>query len=174
MGHFDALASSSFKTNEDGQRFFFPWGTLGHGYAIPSEAEFERLRRGVKAYMVISLPLIIAFVTWKGFLGGAAILPLLIVPYVVWLRSQCRRLQRTEEKLTLGESMAGQARSHNTVILWLLEVTAFAFVGLGAFILILDPTDWPVAVALIGFCGLSAVVFARMLLIKRRQTRPRL
>ena len=59
MGYFDALTSSSFKTTEDGRRLFFPWGTLGRGYAIPSEEEFERLRRRVKAYLAISLPLII-------------------------------------------------------------------------------------------------------------------
>jgi hypothetical protein len=167
MGYFDALASSSFKTTEDGRRLFFPWGTLGRGYAIPSEAEFERLRRGVKAYLAISLPLIILAVTWKRFLGGSVLLPLLIVPYALWARSQCRRLQPTEEKLTLSET--GQA--HGTVELWLLELAALAFVGAGALILVLDPGNWPLAAASIGFFGLCAVMLSRMLLNKRREAR---
>ncbi len=171
MGYLDALTSSSFKTTEDGRRLFFPWGTLGRGYAVPSAAEFERLSRSVKAYMVISLPLIILAVTWKGFLGGSVLLPLLIVPYVLWAQSQCRRLQRTEEKLTLGESMAGHARAHSTVGLWLLELAALAFVGAGALLLMLDPSNWPTAAASIGFFGLWAVVFSRMLSNKRREAR---
>lgn len=171
MGYLDALTSSSFKTTEDGRKLFFPWGTVGRGYAIPSEAEFERLCRSVKAYMVISLPLIILAVTWKGVLGGSAILPLLIVPYVLWAQSQCRRLQRTEETLTLSESMAGHARVHSTVGLWLLELAALAFVGAGALILVLDPSNWLIAAASIGLFGLWAAVFSRMLFNKRREVR---
>ena len=67
MGYFDALTSSSFKITQDGRRLFFPWGTLSSGYAVPSEENFERLRRSVKAYMVISLSLISLAVTWQGF-----------------------------------------------------------------------------------------------------------
>ncbi len=37
MGYFEALTSSSFKTTKGGQKLFFPWGTLGRGYVIPSE-----------------------------------------------------------------------------------------------------------------------------------------
>jgi hypothetical protein len=31
MGYLDALTSGSFKTTEDGERLFFPWGPLGDG-----------------------------------------------------------------------------------------------------------------------------------------------
>ena len=108
MGYFDALTSSSFKTAEDGRKLFFPWGTVGRGYVIPSEDEFERLRGHVKAYLVISLPLIIVVATWNGLLGGVVVLPFLIVPYALWARAQCRRLTQTDEKLTLSESVASQ------------------------------------------------------------------
>lgn len=171
MGYFDALTSSSFKTTADGRRLFFPWGTLGRGYAIPSEEEFARLRRHVKAYMVISLPLIIVAVTWRGFVGGAAILPVLIVPYAIWAQFQCRRLRETDEKLTLRESVAVQARAHSTIGLWLLEVGAITFVGAGLLILLLDPSNWLIATGSITFFGLCAVIFARMLISKRRETR---
>ena len=171
MGYFDALTSSSFKITPDGRRLFFPWGTLGRGYAIPSEKDFERLRRHVKAYMVISLPLIILAVIWQGFLGGAVILLPLMVPYGVWARYQCRRLQGTDEKLSLSESVAGQARAHSTVGLWLLEIGALIFVGAGLLILVLDPSNWFIATASIAFFGLCAVMFARMLISKRREPR---
>ena len=173
MGYFDALTSSSFKTTEDGRWLFFPYGTLGRGYAIPSEEEYERLRRHVKAYMVVSLPLIVIAGNWKGSLGGAAILPVLIVPYILWAQFQCRRLHRTDEKLTLSESIAGQGRAHSTVGLWLLDVGALTFVGAGVLILLLDPRNWLVATGSVAFFGLCAVMFAGMLIGKRREVRNR-
>ncbi len=173
MGYFDALTSSSFKTTEDGQQLFFPWGTLGRGYNIPSEQEFKRLRRQIKAYMVVSLPLIIAVVIWKGILGGVVLIPILTVPYVFWAQFQCRRLRRTDEKLTLSESYAGQARALSTVVLWLMEVGALTFVVGGVAILLLDRSNWLIALLSIAFFGLCALAFARMLIIKRREGRSR-
>ncbi len=55
MGYFDTLSSSAFKTKDDGQKLFFPWGTLGHGYIIPSDAEFERLQYRYKNVTVFSI-----------------------------------------------------------------------------------------------------------------------
>jgi hypothetical protein len=169
MGYFDALTSSSFKTTEDGRRLFFPWGTLGQGYVIPSEKDFERLRRNVKVYLVVSLPLVIGAVTWKGFLGGVVLLPFLIVPYALWARVQCYRLTQTDERLTLSESVASQARAHSAVGPWLLQIGSLAFVVGGIAIFVLDPRNWLVALVSIGFFGLCALMFARMLLTKRRQ-----
>jgi hypothetical protein len=65
--------------------------------------------------------------------------------------------------------MAGQSRAHSTVSLWLLEIAALVFVGAGALILIVDPSNWLVATASIGFFGLCAVMIARMLLNKMRE-----
>ena len=44
MGYFDALTSGTFKTTPDGKRLFFPWGTLGRGYIVGTETDYERLR----------------------------------------------------------------------------------------------------------------------------------
>jgi hypothetical protein len=171
MGYFDAVISGWFKTTADGRRLFFPWGTLSRGYAIPSEEEFQRLRRHLKAYVVVSLPLIIVAINWKGCLGGAAIVPILTVPYFLWTQSQCRRLRRTDEKLTLRESTAIQARAHSTVDLRLLEFFSLGFVGAGVLILLVDPSNWLLAAGPIAFFGLCAVIFGRMLSIKRREAR---
>ncbi len=35
-GYFNALTAGYFKTGADGRKLFFPWGTMGRGYAIPS------------------------------------------------------------------------------------------------------------------------------------------
>jgi hypothetical protein len=168
MGYFDALTSSSFKATEDGRRFFFPWGTLGRGYLIPTVEEFDRLRSHVKTYLLISFSLIIITVNWGSFLGAVAVLTILIVPYAIWARGQCHRLKETNEKLTMSESIAGQARFHSTITLWLLEILALTLVAAGVFIVIMDTRNWLVGAGSILLFGLCAFVFAWMITAKRR------
>jgi len=54
------------------------------------------------------------------------------------------------------------------VVLWLLEVVSLAFVCGGIFMLVVDPKQWPVALASILLFGLGAAKFARMLVLQRR------
>jgi len=35
MGYFEGLTASSFKTDENGQVTFYPWGKIGKGYDLP-------------------------------------------------------------------------------------------------------------------------------------------
>jgi hypothetical protein len=171
MGYLDALVAGSFKTTASGQRLFFPWGILGRGYVIPSEREFEQLRRYLKVYQLLSLALIIAAILWTGFRGAAAAVILVCVVHVAWAHVQSRRLSRANERLSLGESLAAQSRAQSTVILWLLELGSLAFVGGGVFIVLADHKKWLLAAATIVFFGACAASYAWMLVVKRRGTR---
>jgi predicted membrane protein len=169
MGYFDALASTSFKTAEDGRRLFFLWGPLGRGYVIPSEEQFERLYRQVKIFSIVSTPLIVAAVLWKGLFWALLAAAGLMIWYVVWERLHLRQLDRTDEKLTFAESFANRVRAGSWAHLWLLEAGALAFVGIGVGTLILDSENWPRGIVLIAFFGFCAVEFARMLIAKGRE-----
>ncbi len=48
MRYFDALTNAYFKTDKDGRTLFFPWGALGHGYALASPEAAQKLRRQIK------------------------------------------------------------------------------------------------------------------------------
>ena len=104
MGYFDALAASSFKTGQDGRRLFFPYGTLGPGLVIRGETEYRRLRRRLTINLMVALSLGWTAVGLGGLWGGGVILPVLILPYVFWAAVQCRRMERTDERVTLGEA----------------------------------------------------------------------
>jgi hypothetical protein len=167
MGYFDALTSSYFKTAQDGRKLFFPWGALGRGYAIPSDQDYKRLQRQVKAYTIVSLVLIIGAVVLQIYFG-LVIAALLIVFYMIWTRYLLRGLQPSDERLSLQESMTFQARMHSTVGLWLLEVVALAFVGFGILMIVVDPGNWLIALASIVFFGFCATIFTRMLVLRWR------
>ena len=116
MGYFDALTSGYFRTTEDGRRLFFPWGPIGRGYVVGTPEQFRRLRRRIRSYYVVSLPLTIGAVVFAGLLGGAVILPVVIVPYAIWVRIQCRDLAVADERLTFTESRINQAREFNKAV----------------------------------------------------------
>jgi hypothetical protein len=171
MGYFEALTSGSFKRTGAGERLFFPWRIIGPGYVVPSEEAFRRLHNRVKSYHIVSLLLIIVVVAPGGLLGGVVLLPLLLTPYAIWVRAECRQLARTTEKLTYRESFAAQARVHSNVGLGALELASALFVGAGLVILIVDPASWLLALAAIVFFGIVAVMIARLLIIRRRVAR---
>jgi hypothetical protein len=173
MGYFDGFTRSSFKTTEDGQRLFFPWGSPGQGFVIPSETEFERLRRRVKSYWLIYLSVIAIAGSLQGILVTAVVMIFILAFYVAWARFQCSRLQRSEVKFTRSDRAAAREaniRSVSPIALWLSELACLAFVGMGVRILVVCPGKWPTAVARIAIFGFGAAVIARALVLKRRHS----
>jgi hypothetical protein len=69
MGYFDALTSGYCKTAPDGRKLFFPRGVLGRAYAIDSQQDYERLRRQVKTYTIVSLVLIVGVRRYRRMSG---------------------------------------------------------------------------------------------------------
>ena len=156
MGYFEGLTSSSFKTTQDGRRLFFPWGVLGGGYIITSEQDYQQL--------VGTL----AVASFQGYIVSLFVMALSLTFYAFWMWHLLRRLEVSDERLTLQESMTSGAQGHGMVVLWLLEVVSLAFVCGGIFMLVVDPKQWPVALASILLFGLGAAKFARMLVLQRR------
>jgi Ca2+/Na+ antiporter len=168
MGYFDGLTSGSFKTTQDGRRLFFPWGILGSGYSIASEQDYQRLRQQVKAYMIVTLVLIIATNSFKGYVVSVVVAALLTTLYLAWMWYLLRRLKNSGEKLSLQESMTSQATAYGAVVLWLLEIATLALVCGGIFMFVADRSQWLVALGATIFFGLCAAMIARMLVLRRQ------
>jgi hypothetical protein len=169
MGYFDALASSAFKTADDGRKLFFPWGTFGRGYVLSSDEDSVRLRGQIKTYMIAGLSPIVVLGVLRSFLAFAVIAAVFTGFYAVWMRYLLPRLGASDERLSLEESITSQARRHSATALWLLEIGSLAFVGAGAFIFVFDPANWLTGISSMLFFGLCAAVFAFMLAVRSRQ-----
>ena len=168
-GYFNALTAGYFKTGTDGRKYFFPWGVMGRGYAIPSEERYESLHRQLKLYTIASLVLIIAPVAAKFYLTGFAIATALIVFYAVWRPFLMRGLEPSNERMSVGDNFATQARVHKAWMLWALEIMAILFVVTGIAMLIFDPKQWLAALGGIVFFGLCAIAIGRMIMLRRRE-----
>ena len=170
MGYFDGLASGSFKTTEDGRRLFFPWGVLGGGYDIASEPDYQRLRQQVKAYMVVTLALVIASGMYEPYRAPLAAAALHVCFYLGWMWRLLPRIERSDEKLSMQESMTSQARTHSPVVLWVLEIASIIFVVSGIAILVFDPGSRLTALFCTAFFGLCAAKIARLIVLRDRAT----
>ena len=173
MGYFEGLTSGSFKTTEDGRRLFFPWGVLGSGYVIASEPDYQRLRRQVKTYMVVTLAAVIASGMYDPYRAPLAAAAALVCFYLAWMWSALPRMERSDEKLSLRESMTTQARAHGPVVLWLLEIASIVFVMSGIAIFVFDPGSRLTALFCTAFFGLCAAKIARLIVLRNRTSATR-
>jgi hypothetical protein len=168
VGYFDALTSGAFKSAPDGRRLFFPYGVIGRGYVLPSEEAYQRLYGQLKTFTIVALVLIIGASALLAFLWAAVIAVLLILFYGAWASYAVRRLAPSDERLSLQESMSTQAVTHNAAMLWATEIGSLVFVAAGVFMLLTSPDSRLIALVSIGFFGVCAVAFARMLMLRKR------
>ena len=143
-------------------------GAYWRGYTIDSQPDYKQLRRQVKADTIVSLVLIVGVTTLQAYVGAVVIGALLIAFYLGWMRYLLRGLRSSDERLSLQDSMASQARAHSVTGLWLLQIGALTFVALGILILVVDPDNWLTAFGSIVFFGLCAGFAARLLVLRRR------
>ncbi len=168
-GYFNALTAGYFKTGADGRKLFFPWGTMGRGYVIPSEQRYESMHRQIKIYMIATLVLIITPIAAQFYITGIAISVAIMAFYAAWAPFLKRGLEPSEERMSIGENIATQARIHNKGMLWAMEIMAILFVATGIAMLILDPKQWMIALFPIVFFGFCAIVIGRMIMLRRRE-----
>jgi hypothetical protein len=168
MGYLEGLTNGSFKTTEDGRKLFFPWGLLGSGYVVASEQDYLQLRRQVKAYMVVTLVAVIASGIYEPYRAPPAAAALLVAFYLAWMWRALPRMERSDEKLSLQESMTSQARAHGAVVLWMLEIASFVFVIAGIAMLVFDPGSRLTALFCTAFFGLCAANIARLIVLRHR------
>jgi len=172
VGYFDSLTNSYFKRTRDGRRLFFPWGWMGRGYVIPTENGFQKLHRAVKRYLRITFYLLMAVyaaLAGAGAFYGAVLLPVLLVPYALWVRAKCRHMHRPTEKLTFEESIANQAREMSMLMLWSLEICSILFAIFGMIIFITGLRNRLIGLIGIFFFGFAAIIFVKMIVAKERQ-----
>lgn len=168
MGYFDALCSGDFKTTEDGQKIFYPWGIIGPGYIIPSELNFNRLRLGIKIYWALALPFAVTAYAWRNFpLYPITILLILFITYHLWAWIHCRGTRKSEVKYTLKEARDNQTRSLSVRYLWFVLALMLPFAAICIIMLIVDPGQWLIAVPGIVFFGGLITITVKMLIAKR-------
>jgi hypothetical protein len=138
--YFEGLIEGSFKTAADGQRLFYPWGVLGKGYVLPDARTEQRIRKLLKIYYMVSLPLVLIImlaVQFYGFYYALALIPGVLLVYGVGVLSLKRRLLASGERLRLTESLANSGGAHSRAVLWFLFIVSTLFV-IGGVGMILD------------------------------------
>ena len=168
MGYFDGLTSGSFKMTEDGRRFFFPWGVLGGGYTIATEQDYQRLRRQVKTYLVVVLTAVILAGMYNPYRAPLAAAAVLVCFYLTWMWRVLPRMERSNEALSLRESMTTQALAHGPAVLWTLEIASIIFVISGIAMLVFDSGSRLTGLFCTAFFRLCSAKIARLLVLRRR------
>jgi hypothetical protein len=168
MGYSDVLVSGHFKAMPDGRKIFFPRGIYGRGYLVPSDDTYERLRGQIRTYSIVSMGLGLGAFYLLGIPAVLVVAVAVIVFYQVWLRFLLRGLTPTEERMSLQERMAAQARAQSPSQLRGRVIMSLVLVAAGILMLVISPDQWMTALGCIVFFGILAIFYMRMLSLQRQ------
>jgi hypothetical protein len=114
--YLDRAINEQFRVTQDGRRLFFPsksyWRTKSYqGYVVSSDNECVRLRKRQRHWLTVAvLPASVASILianraydstgslCMGFIMWLVSFAPFWVSHILWLRSECRGLAKTEEK----------------------------------------------------------------------------
>lgn len=168
MGYFDGVAASSFKTDEQGNTVFFPWGILGKGYILPEDKK-DSIRRSFKHHVILILTLAIGCSLFFNIYALVLGLLLYYIGYAFWVNRLTKVLTVSTGSLTFADARESSARAHNTATLWFLEIVSLLLVIAGIYVLITMPQKWIVGLSSVLFFGYGFLVFWKMIKTKRKQ-----
>jgi hypothetical protein len=125
MSYFDGLASGIIKKDRANNSVYYPWGVLGKGYVLPSEARETEIKNMVILFYKIFFAM---FFIHLFLLKNALIFAVFVITLLSWFLFQSKKLTKdcpkSDEKLTLKEGYTNSAKAHNKTVLWLLFVMA--------------------------------------------------
>lgn len=168
MGYFDGLAASSFKTNKEGQVIFYPWGKMGKGHIVPTEEKQAQLRQLVKLQYMVAFPLILVVQIALGWQYSLVLLPVLSVWYYFSVKKHLKDLPKTDEKITVKESVASSVKAYDNVTLWILLIASLFFVLCGIVFLIFLEEEWVLATMMTAIFVACSAIFAYMIKQKNK------
>jgi hypothetical protein len=169
MGYFDGLTDAIFKKDTSGNTLFFPWGVLSSGVVIDTEEKKDEIKKIIKNTYIVMIPIIIIIQLIVGYWLNLALLPFFTIWYIYIVKKITKDLPRSQEKLKLTEAYKNSAKSHNLLMLVLLELSSLFFVAIGVW-MALKGAKVMIAYLSIVFFGLCSISIGYMTVVKLRKT----
>lgn len=165
IAYFDGLVNASFKQTRDGRTAYYPWGVLGKGILVPDAAFEHKLRKLLKNFYICMLPLVVCAVVFLNLWQTTVAVALPTLVFYIQSARMTRGLPRTDEAMTMRESMANSALGHGKVPLYLLSVVSGVFVLLGLLSMgfAKDTQGFLVGLGCVVLFGACLFVFLKML-----------
>jgi hypothetical protein len=168
--HSNESVSMGFKRGTDGRIIYFPWGLFGRGYLLESDQQYAKLRRRMMLGMVVYG--FLATAAWVGYgpAVGMAAAALMCAVSVVGLSRFTRRLEPSDERVSILESWRNQAESSRAATLWIFEIVGVLFIlaAVGIFRNAQDWQGWLTGAAAFVFFGFCTAASTYMIIVKRR------
>ena len=170
MERSNEFVTVTFRRGADGRMLFFPWGPFGRGYVLESDESYAKLRRRMILSFVLYFVLVVGVWTWYGPAVGMAVASFMVTASAVWLLRYTRRLEPSDESLSILESWRHQAESSRITTLWILEIAGVLLVLAAVKILVgaRGWGDWLTGGAGLVFFGICAAANTYMIIVKRR------
>lgn len=167
MGYFDGLVDGLFKKDSQGRSLFYPWGILGYGFIVETEAQHIQIRSHIKKIYVATLPAIIIIQITFGIWLNLILLPAFYIWYYFTIKKISHNLEKATEVLKISEAYKNSSESHDLPMLILGEVFSIGFIVAGLWMLANDKKPF-IGFLSVCFFGFGAITFGYMILTKVR------
>jgi hypothetical protein len=159
MGYFEGFAGALFKEKEDGLIIFYPHGIIGSGYIVSSE-QATKLKRFIRRYYGISLPLVLAAAIIVNIV--ALLLLILILPiYYIRIKQLLANTRKADEKLKFSESWKHQSEEMGIRSCGLMFTLSLIMTVAAIFAVLISDFS-PMAIIGLVIFGLATWQFGRM------------
>jgi Ca2+/Na+ antiporter len=166
----DVITAGAFKTGKDGRKVFFPWGVFGRGYTMPTEDHFKRIRLQFNVWTAAMVLLIVVMALAISPTAGAIAAVASLVVFVAWMPFMLRGCERTDETMSVQESVTNTARVYSGVVLWVWFGFMLAIAAVGIAMLVSDRANAMPAIFAMSVGVVGAAMAGWMLMIRRRAT----
>lgn len=166
MGYFDGMTDGNFKTDSKGRKVFYPWGIIGKGYVLPNKETEERVRTSTKRFFTVTFISMMAVGLIFNWLYAFGIIIVAFMWYVFLNQVTLKGLETAAESLSIKESYANSAQSHNSPMLWFSFIGSLLLVALGAIIWITGKAALGITTILL--FALNAIATGYMIISRSR------
>jgi hypothetical protein len=163
MGFFDGLTASCFKTDEAGNKLFYPYGVIGKGFVLGSAGKERKIRKLItNMYVFVFVLILLPFM--HSLIGLGVILLFSIACYFI-IKKATKGCHVIQSRLKLGESLRASAEKMPLLILLLLEAGCIGFIFVAAQMMV---EGHQVAIPILGitFFGIGLVSFGYQIIHK--------
>ncbi|MGD9818137.1 MAG: hypothetical protein AB7V04_05475 [Desulfomonilaceae bacterium] len=171
MSFLDSFSDPLFKKSESGESIFYPWGVLGKGYVITSNAEADRIKATVKWCNFCAILVSIMCLQVLGLVYSLIFVGIYYVGYTFWTGSVTKGMAVASEKLRLSETVERMVIHYSPWNLVLMLVLALVLCILSAIMFFAEPEERGMAAIGFIFFGGCSLWFAYMLSVRRKSRR---
>lgn len=167
----DSMTDIQFRKTTEDKYIYYPMGHFSHGYVLPDEITYNRIRRFAKiSHVVFMAWAVIAgtIISNYNFVISSVFIAIPIVVYIAKIKLMTNGMVKTHEGRKYYEIIHGGAQSYSQTYLYLLFFISVLFAISGVIFIVIRPGMWLWSMVAVVATIYGAIMCWKMICVKRK------